>query len=265
MINLTNKTIIHHPEQNYIQFRKLLEFPELIHCFTLKPLDFMSSHAEASANAQLRLAAALGIPQDSFCKPQQTHSDHIRIVGRSDAGILPPKLTDTDGCISNESGLALLLTFADCTPLLFYDPVKRVIADIHSGWRGTLARIGTKAVEKMKEQFGCDPSDLICCIGPHLRKCHFEVDRDVFELFEAEFADFGPADGFSSYRADRNKYYIDTAAINMEMLRRAGLREENLCDCGICTVCHSKICQSYRADKNDSGRSAAVIMLRTDR
>lgn len=221
----------------------------------------MTSHEKLAAEAETVTAEELGIDRGCFCKPQQTHSDHIKIVGRGDAGILPPQLQDTDGLITNERGLYLLLTFADCTPLLFYDPVKKVIANIHSGWRGTLAGIGAKAVEKMRREFCCDPADIICCIGPHLRKCHFEVDVDVYDLFKNEFEEMLPADQFSTYDKSRNKYYIDTALINITLLKSAGLKAENILDCGICTVCHSDLCQSYRADRAASGRSASIIAL----
>lgn len=263
MRDLSNDTILHIAGngQNYIQFRRLLEFPELVHRFTLKPLDFMSSHPGNAQEAEAVTAQDLGISAGCFCKPQQTHSDHIRIVGRQDAGILPPQLTDTDGLITDQKGLALLLTFADCTPLLFYDPKKRVIANIHSGWKGTLARIGAKAVLRMSSEFGCDPADLICCIGPHIRSCCFEVDRDVADLFRTEFSDLAAPDPFISSDPDRGKYFIDTCMINRELLKKAGLAPENIIDSGICTKCNSDLCHSYRADKNESGRSAAVIFL----
>lgn len=264
MANLTNDNIIHTIKGSiqYIRFRKLLGFPEVIHCFTLKPLDFMSSHEESARSARLWAAKEFEIAPECLCKPHQTHSDHIRIVHQEDAGILPAQLEDTDGLITDQPGLALLLTFADCTPLLFYDPVRKVIADIHSGWRGTLARIGAKAVSRMADAYGCNPADIICCIGPHIHKCCFEVDEDVADLFRNEFSDLAILKDVISYNSSRNKYYIDTLTINTELLKNAGLLPENIIDSCICTVCHFDVCQSYRADKSESGRSASIILLR---
>ena len=90
----------------------------------------------------------------------------------------------TDGLITNKKDLILSTTNADCILLLFFDPVKKVIANTHSGWKGTLKRISVKTVKKMKEEYGCNASDIICCICPSIRKCHFEVEKDVKDLFE---------------------------------------------------------------------------------
>ena len=262
MNDLTNENIRHIRKDglNYLQFRKLNEFPELVHAFTLKPLDFMSAHETKEREAKKMIAGALGIPPGALYKPRQTHSDNIRCI--TDPEILSPELDSVDGLITDQREVFLLLSFADCTPLLFYDPIRHVIADIHSGWRGTLQRIGAKAVRRMQENYGCDPSDLICCIGPHIRKCCFETDADVRDLFAAEFADLDGIRAMLDYDPVKNKYFIDTLSINKRLLIEAGLREDRIFDSGICTVCHSRFCQSYRSDRSDSGRAAAIIGLR---
>lgn len=264
MRDLSNQNMIHLQDGslNCLQFRRLLEYPEIVHCFTLKPHDFMAAHAEKEKPALDQLVSALGIDRSRLCRPHQTHSDHIRVVTEKDLGIFPPSLEDTDGLITDREDIFLLLTFADCTPLLFYDPIKKVIADIHSGWKGTVQRIGAKAVRNMAEHFGCDPADILCCIGPHIRKCSFEVDEDVKKIFCDEFKDMPDLSECVTWDPARSKYFIDTLRINKNLLKTAGLKEENIIDSGICTVCDSNLCHSYRADKSLSGRAAAVIALR---
>ena len=95
----------------------------------------------------------------------------------------------TDGIITQKENLVLSTTNADCILLLFFDPVTKTIANIHSGWKGTLQRISIKTVQKMVKECECKPEDIICCICPSIRKCHFEVDKDVKDLFEEEFKD----------------------------------------------------------------------------
>ena len=93
--------------------------------------------------------------------------------------------------ITNKKNIILTTTNADCILLLFFDPVKKVIANTHSGWKGTLQEISVKTVNKMKEEYGCDPKDIIVCICPSIRKCHFEVDKDVYEMFYNQFKKLG--------------------------------------------------------------------------
>ena len=269
MHNLTNRNVIQKDSEHssYLQFRRLLEYPGLFHMITLKPWDVgtlstWEKKEETARNTIKEIAEELRIDEQAFVRPCQTHSDHIRRIGEEERGIYPDFLADTDGLVTDVPGTALLLGFGDCTPLLFYDPVQKAIANIHSGWRGTLARIGSKAVTRMQEEFGSRPEDLICCIGPHIRSCHFEVDEDVYRMFAEGFSDFADFETFVRRDAARNKYFIDTTAINRKILRLAGLKEENIIDSEICTVCESSLCHSYRAEKAASGRMAAVIGIR---
>ena len=101
---------------------------------------------------------------------------------------------EIDGLVTNKTNISLATTNADCILLLFFDPVKKVIANVHSGWRGTLQRISIEAVNKMKDEYGCNPEDIICCICPSIRKCHFKVHKDVQEPFYNEFKDLKEID-----------------------------------------------------------------------
>ena len=122
--------------------------------------------------------------------------------------------------------------------------------------------IGVRTVEKMQKEFDCKLEDIICCIGPHIRKCHFEVDKDVRDLFYNKFKDLSGIEEIISYDKEKNKYYIDTARINKQTLLNIGLKQENIIDSNICTVCNSDTCHSYRAEKDESGRAVTIIYLK---
>lgn len=267
MKNLSNENIIHikHGEIEYIQFKKLLEYKEKIkHCFTLKKLDFKGydsyeENKEMITKNYKALCKDLDIKYENLCRPKQTHTDNVERIEKGDFGIYNPKFDDVDGLVTSEKEKALVLAFADCTPLLFYDPIKNVIANTHSGWKGTYKEIGNKTVEKLIKEYNCNPKDIICCIGPHIRKCHFEVDKDVKDMFYEKFKHLKNINNYIVKKG--NKYNIDTLGINTDNLISMGLLKDNIIDSKICTVCESNICHSYRAEKEESGRSIALIEL----
>ena len=114
----------------------------------------------------------------------------------------------------------------------------------------------------MKNEYECKPKDIICCICPSIRKCHFEVDSDVKDLFYNKFKQLKGIEEIIKYNNENNKYYIDTVRINKQMLLNVGLKEENIIDSNICTVCNSDICHSFRAEKELSGRAVTIIYLK---
>ena len=168
----------------------------------------------------------------------------------------------TDGLITNKKNIILSTTNADCILLLFFDPVKKAIANVHSGWRGTLQRISVETIEKMEKEYNSNPQDIICCICPSIRKCHFEVKRDVYELFSKEFKDLKEIDEMIILDSKDEKWYIDTVKINKVILENAGLKKENIIDSGICSVCNSDLIHSYRVEKERFGLSTAIIELK---
>ena len=133
---------------------------------------------------------------------------------------------ETDGLVTNQSNIALATTNADCILLIFFDPVKQVIANVHSGWKGTLQRISVKAVNKMKNEYGCNLQNIICCICPSIRKCHFKVHADVREPYYNEFKDLKQIDDLIVPVPNEDRWSIDTVEINKIILKQAGLKEE---------------------------------------
>ena len=170
--------------------------------------------------------------------------------------------TNIDGLVTNKSGISLSLRFADCTPIFLYDRAKNVIGNIHSGWRGTVQKIGQKGVEKMVEEYGCNPKDIIACIGPAIGRCHFEVEEDVKEIFEETFSYLESPEKFIQKGKKAGKYFIDTNYINEKLLEEEGLIQENIIQSNICTVCNRDYMHSYRAEKELSGRNTSIIGIK---
>jgi len=146
---------------------------------------------------------------------------------------------------------------------LFFDPVNKVIANVHSGWRGTIQRISVKTVQKMVNKFNCKPENIICCICPSIRKCHFEVENDVKEIFEKEFKDLKieQNNDIMEKQKDKEKWNIDTVLINKILLKQEGLKQENIIDSGICSVCNSDLIHSYRVERQGYGLATALIKI----
>lgn len=275
-MDLTNEKVIHQKKNNieYLQFRKLLEYPELVHCYTLSANNFdISGNDTCDKNKKIvydnymKLSNTLDISVKTIIRPYQTHTnivksikaDSILDIGK-EISIFPKELTNVDGLITNEYDITFSLGFADCTPLYLYDPVKKVIGDIHSGWKGTLQRIGQIAIKNMIEEYNSNPKDIICCIGPCIKKCHFEVSQDVKDLFENEFEEMD-LNGIIE-NIGNSKFLIDATKINENMMKQMGLKEENIIDSGICTVCNHDQMHSYRANKELAGRNTAILGLR---
>lgn len=269
MADLSNENIIHIKKDGleYIQFRKLIEYEDILtHAFTLKPLDFGDNENYedkkdiATDNYKL-ICNELNIDYKNIVRPYQTHTNNVKEVGEN-KGIFLKEHTDVDGLITNKPNNILSLTFADCTPIYLFDPNKKAIANIHSGWQGTVKQIAKKAIEKMIETYGSNPKDIICAIGPTIRKCHFEVEDDVKEMFLNQFKCMSDIITIGEIKQGKQKYYIDTVRINKNMLMEMGLKQENIIDSKICTVCNSDLIHSYRKDGKDAGRNTALMMLK---
>lgn len=263
--NLSSECVIE--VKNYIQFRKLLEYSDKItHCYTLRMLDFgnINNYEEKKkdvVNTYRNICESLGLDKRNVFRPYQTHTNIVKEITNEQPGIFTEDFMNVDGLITDEKNKVLSLTFADCTPLLFYDQKKNVIGNIHSGWQGTYKEIAREAVKKLKEKYYCNSEDLICCIGPHIRKCCFEVDKDVKDMFFEKFKYTGRIEEIITPSRQINKYYIDTALINKIILIEEGLKEENIIDSNICTKCKCEKLHSYRANKEKAGRSTSLISI----
>ena len=208
-----------------------------------------------------RVAEALQTTPEAMVTSDQTHTTNVRYVGKEDQGkgiICPRDYTDVDGMITNEPGVVLATFYADCVPLYFVDPIHHAIGLSHSGWRGTVERMGAVTIQKMTQHFGTDPKDLLCAIGPSICQSCYEVSDDVAQAFMQAFPDH-----ISQILEDKQngKYQLDLWKSNEIVLREAGVLKEHLAVTNICTCCNDKQLFSHRASKGKRGNLGAFLML----
>ena len=205
------------------------------------------------------LADVLGITTDQMVTSAQTHTANIRVVTAADGGIgiMPnPSFADVDGLVTDEKNLAIITGHADCNPVYFYDPVKKVIGLAHSGWKGTLGGISEKMAALMCEKYGSRPSDILAGIGPALCQDCFEVDQDVADQF------FARNEAYRNFAYERGiKTYIDLKQIIRYDLLAAGLLDEHILDMELCTKENTDLLFSHRGQQGKRGIMAAVMML----
>ena len=233
MKDLSNENIVHVKKDRiqYIQFRKLLEYSDIInHAYGIGlDRNYRTSKKKGQDvyNKAVKdykdLCTAIGINYTNCVKPCQEHTKNIRNVkqkrNRGELDLEQEKYNATDGVMTNRKKIALATTNADCILLIFFDPVRKVISNIHSGWKGTLQRISVHAVKKMKNEYGCNPKDIICCMCPSIRVCHFEVHADVKEQYYNEFKDLKEINDLIVPMKKEGKWTIDTVAINKILLK----------------------------------------------
>ena len=281
MKDLSNENVVHINKDGvqYLQFRKLLEYSNLItHAYSIgTDVNFRTARINKQQLPEQEfkkamqdyenLCKAINVDYKNVVKTNQEHTDNIAIATKKINQDFPDinleEYSRTDGIVTQKENLVLSTTNADCILLLFFDPVTKTIANTHSGWKGTLQRISVKTVEKMVNEFGCKSEDIICCICPSIRKCHFEVDKDVKDLFEEEFKDLNISKNTDIMEKQKykEKWNIDTVLINKIILEKAGIKTENIIDSGLCSVCNKDLIHSYRVEKKGYGLNTAIISL----
>ncbi len=207
-----------------------------------------------------RLAAALGVEYGRFVFTDQTHTINVRRVTAADAGaglLRERDYKDVDGLITDEPGLVLSAFFADCVPLYFLDPVHRAIGLSHSGWRGTVKRMGAATIETMRQAYGTRPEDLLCAIGPSICGRCYEVSRDVAEMFFAAFC--GHEEEIAKPRGE--KYLLDLWLANEIVLTEAGVPGNQIASAGLCTCCNPELLFSHRASHGKRGNLGGFLCL----
>ncbi len=243
------------------------------HCFTTKK-GGVSTGPMAGMNIAIKLdetkenvaknfeilGNALGFGISDLVLTRQIHSDIVRVVGRDDCnGCFHKDYPECDALVTKEPGIALTIFTADCTPLLFHDPVTGAVGAAHAGWRGTASQIGARVVETMVREYGCDPANIRAAIGPNVGFCHFETDADVPE---AMLASYGEAIR-PFIREAGSKYYLDLKAINTLSLNRAGVTHIEISD--HCTMCRPDLYWSHRITGNVRGSQGAIIVCKEER
>lgn len=209
-----------------------------------------------------RLADALDVEYESFVSSDQTHTTNVICVGRKDRGngvLYERKYHDVDGMVTDDPEVTLITYYADCVPLYFVDPAHRAIGLSHSGWRGTAGRMGRATLEKMRREFGTDPKDVLCAIGPSICGDCYEVGPEVAEVFFSEFADRA---GEILFDKGGGKYLLNLWKANEIVLTDAGILPDHLAVTDVCTCCNSELLFSHRASCGKRGNLAAVLTLK---
>lgn len=258
----------------YIGIPALSEFPELIHGFTTR-FGGVSSGNFASLNLNFNrpdpaenvrnnyqiLGNQLGVPLDKMVLSHQVHGKKVLPADGRHAGMgltRERSYSNIDGLATNQAGLMLVTLYADCVPIYFYDPIKRVIALAHSGWKGTLLNIGVETLKTLIEVYSCHPGNIHAAFGPHIGACCFEVGEDVADSY---FIAFERAEDFMTPGPER-KWNIDLEGIIARNLMISGVPEEKISGCNICTKCHNDIFFSHRGSNGKGGTGAAFLMIR---
>jgi YfiH family protein len=194
----------------------------------------------------------LGRDPESVPELHQVHSNRIILAGSPITG---KGLPQADGVVTDSPHVTLCLRFADCVPILLYDPVRRAAGIAHAGWKGTLAGVAASAVDALRGQFGSRPEDILAGIGPSIGPDHYAVGAEV----EGAVRDtFGPAAG--PWLGPRDgAVHLDLWAVNEFVLRQAGVSNIELS--GICTACHTEDWFSHRAEYGRTGRFGALAWL----
>lgn len=210
----------------------------------------------AIAENRKRIASAIGVDEKKMVYTCQTHTTNVAVVTEEDFGASIP---ETDGMITNVPGLCLVTFYADCVPLYFLDPVKKVIGLSHSGWRGTVNKMAHATVNRMQEAFGTNPADIIATVGPSICQDCYEVSEDVISRFRENYRE----EYWESlyYRKENGKYQLDLWRANEINLLEAGIRREHMAVTNVCTCCNPEVLFSHRITGTDRGNLSAFLAL----
>lgn len=266
-------------EVPYITFPVLSEIPFIQHGFSTRLGGVSSGHfatmnlgSDAVQDGDVpenirenfrRIAESIGIKTSSIVISKQVHKTNILLVDENDRGkglLRERDFDEIDGLITNTPKVTLVTKYADCVPLFFVDTAKKAIGLTHSGWRGTVMKIGKITVERMHEAFGSNPEDIIAVIGPSICKDCYEVGEEVANEFLNAFE--GNTKNTIIIDKGNGKYLCDLWAANRAVLSEAGLKESNIHTSQVCTACNSDLLFSHRKTGGKRGSLAAFLAIK---
>ncbi len=226
----------------------------------LQPGPQMTQTTQITGPGWFAATASVGSSVDRLMRVKQMHGNVVRVLRRGevpeDAALGRP---DGDAVVANEPGLVLAVMMADCVPILLADRESGAAAAVHAGWRGTCARVATAAVECMTREFGTRSEDLIAAIGPSIGPADYEVGESLIESFQQ--AGHESEDIARWFTRGSSQLHLDLWSANRDQLIRAGLRAERVFTCGLSTLSHADVFDSYRAEGARAGRMAALIVV----
>ncbi len=258
----------------YLTFKKFEEYTFLKHAFSTRlggvskgpfcSMNLSNKTSDTKENIQENqrlFCKATGFSENTLVKPIMVHGKKIGVAKSENVGSgneRPSDFPDTDGLITNISGVTLVTSHADCPSIFILDPIKRAIGLVHAGWKGTVQEIAKEAVNMLNSEFGSDPKEMICCIGPSICKNCFTVQNDVVEKFHAgDFIDIN-----NIIFKQNGESHIDLYEANRQVLIKSGINETNIIISDICTMCNKDLLFSHRAAKGgDRGGMLAMMSL----
>jgi polyphenol oxidase len=259
-------TFIRVGELRYYQFESF-RLPGLVHAvFTRqggtsptpwKSLNLGGLSGDAKENVvenRRRIFAAMGLPVESIYDAWQVHGTEV--ICTDNPRPLDVAHVKADAILTDNPQVTLFMRFADCVPIFLYDPIRRVVGLVHAGWQGTIAQIARIVVERMVNEYGSTPADILAAIGPSIGPDHYEIGPDVVEKVKGVFSGAAP-----SLLLDREgKIYFDLWKTNQAILERAGVKQAQVAE--LCTACHTEDWYSHRAEMGKTGRFGALIALK---
>lgn len=213
-----------------------------------------------------RFFGNFGVESSQVVRVKQVHGDGVLTVNKGLVsrggfpGVLLDERYEYDALVTNLPDLALVVSTADCLPLLIHDPVRGAVAAVHAGWRSTAKRIAARALEAMATAYGTDPKDCRVAIGPGIRGCCYEVGDEVPKAMAAAL----PTWEAHAESTRPNHWRLDLAGINRAILEAAGVRARRIADLGLCTACRTDLFFSHRAEKARTGRMMNLILIRAE-
>lgn len=271
-------TLIKEGDVYYLQFNILNKYSDkLKHAITLRhggvskyPIDTLNFRTTGNDKIENVLENVNIISNivgfSNIYKAKQKHTDNILILDNNNKQKYKFENLSNDeydGYITKEKNIATLITTADCNPIIIYDSKQNIIANVHSGWAGTIKKITIKAIKILNEKFNSNIEDLIVCIGPSIRKCCFSSEDESFKKKFIDIWDF--EDEYIYYEEDKKRFHIDLLYVIKKGLIDMGIKKENISDANICTMCNSEDFFSYRTYTknkfNDYGVMATIVEL----
>lgn len=262
-------------ETPYIEFPELKQFSFVKHGFSTRlggvsqdvfqtmNLSYSRGDDKVSVTENYkRICKSIGVRVEDVVFSDQVHDTKIHVAKKEDCQGTDygrRKLTNIDGLITNEKNVVLCTSFADCVPLFFVDEQNKAIGASHSGWRGTVGKIGAKTVTRMQEEFGTKPENLYCVIGPSICASCYEVSKDVIDQIEENFKEEIVKQ--CVFPKENGKYQLDLWMLNKSILLEAGVPKEQIVVSNVCTCCNSTLLFSHRASGGKRGNLCGFISL----
>jgi len=197
---------------------------------------------------------------ENFLVLNQVHGDNIFVIKPHGDYFTSREALNYDAIVTNRKDLAICIKTADCVPIFIVDRIKKVIAAVHAGWRGSAMGISAKVVRLMQNQYGCAPEDLLAAIGPSIGPCCYEIDLPAAEAFRCQ----NNHESFLIPGQRKNRWMLDLVEANRRQMLDCGIPDANIDKAGLCTVCRQDAFFSHRGSGGITGRQINFMMIKGD-